>query len=276
MVKYTYDFLEFPEGNPKPRTTGLTLTRDPSMGLSELQIYLESRAEFLDYTKFRSMVPRLYPEQLTRDKIALYHEFDVGVTNGGMVFQFAWLQHKEEEFFDYVADIGFDAVEINFGLTDIPRDDILNAIGRLNKLGLKSVFEWGRKYPTFDLDLDEDWGELSDVLEVGADFIVFEQGELEWALEHGADKNPDDPLIELVNRVGKEKIWFEVNQDPHIAWVLSTFGADANIGPNLAHDQVPWVEPMRRGLGRATMNIALDQWTDHSDTTDARRTRKVK
>lgn len=274
MVKYAYDFIEMEEGIPKPRTTGLTFIRDPGMGVREQRIYLEGSAAFLDYAKFRNVTPRMFPETLIKEKIDLYNEFDVGVMSGGMFFQFCWLQRKLDEYFNYIAEIGYAAAEINFGLTDIPRDDILSSIARMNELDLKSIFEWGRKYPTRDLDLDEAWDELSDVLEVGVDFIVFEQGELEWAIDRDAGQKSNDPLVELVNRVGKEKVVFEVNKEPHIDWVIATFGSDANLGPNLGHNQVLWIEPMRRGLGRATSYRALDKWTVRGNSTDDLRKRK--
>lgn len=170
--------------------------------------------------------------------------------------------------------MGYSAAEVSFGLTDIPRDDVLNSIRRLNELNIKSIFEWGRKYPTRDINIDDEWDELSDVLEVGVGFVVFEEGELEWAIGRKAGERSDDPLVELVHRVGKEKVVFEVNKDPHIEWVLSTFGPDANLGPNLLHDQVLWIEPMRRGLGRAVHYSALDKWTVRGNSSDDRRRRK--
>jgi phosphosulfolactate synthase len=248
--------------------------RDPGMGVKAQKLYVEGCAQFLDYVKFRNVTPRLFPEQLIKDKIALYNEYDVGVMSGGMFFQFSWLQYKLDQYFDYIAEIGYAIAEINFGLTDIPRDDVLNSIRRLNELDLKSTFEWGRKYPTRDLDLKEAWDELGDVLEVGVDYVVFEQGELEWAIDRNTGAKSDDPLVELVNRVGKEKVVFEVNKEPHIEWVLSTFGDDANLGPNLLHDQVLWIEPMRRGLGRSANYRALDKWTVRGNRTDDRRRRK--
>lgn len=277
MTKYAYDFLEIPEGTKKPRQDGMTFVRDPGMGVTEMRMFLESSAAFLDYVKFRNVTPRLLPEELIKQKIALCHEFDVKVMSGGMFFQFSWLQRKLDEYFDYIAEVGYSAAEVSFGLTDIPRDDVLNSIHRLKDLGITPMFEWGRKYPTYEFDIDEAWDELKDVIDAGVGLVVFEQGELELAIDRGEKQKgtAKEPLVELAKRVGQERVVFEVNKNPHISWTLQTFGPRANLGPNLAPEQVLWIEPMRRGLGREVRYTALEKWTEPNNDPNARLRRKA-
>ena len=172
MQEYGYGFLEIPDPISKPRKTGMTFIRDPGISLTEQRMFLESAADFLDFVKFRNVTPRLYSEQLLQDKIALYREFGINIVAGDVVFQLSWLQRKLDQYYAYLVAHGFKAAEINFGCVDIPRDDVLAGIRKIRDLGMDAIFEWGRKFPTHDFDVEGAWEEINATLDAGAGYVV--------------------------------------------------------------------------------------------------------
>lgn len=57
-------------------------------------------------------------------------------------------------------------------------------------------------------------------------------------------------LLDLIKRVGLEKIVFEAESVAHQVWLFKTFGPDVNMGPNIDMDLVIKFEPTRRTLSR--------------------------
>jgi len=257
MNRYAYDFLDIPEARPKPRTRGLTFVRDPGMGLTAQNIFLEDSGEFVDYVKFRNVTPRLYRESLLIEKITRYQRHGIRTMSGGIFFQFAWIQKKLDKYFPYLTEIGFDAIEVGYSMLDIPKSDKLNAITKIRELGIDVIYEWGKKFPTEQLQVKRSLDEFRELISAGANYIVIEWGEIEKLLESGGG-DAGKPLVDLVNQVGLEKVVLEVETDSQIAWVLKQFGRDANIGPNIAPEKVLWLEPMRRGLGKTVKYSVFD------------------
>ncbi|MBI3938725.1 MAG: phosphosulfolactate synthase [Betaproteobacteria bacterium] len=251
MTKYAYDFIEIAERASKPRDRGLTFVRDPGTGLTAQRIFLESAGEFVDYVKFRNVVPRLFRESLIKEKIALYKQNGVRVMSGGIFFQFAWRQQRLDRYFSYLVEIGFDAAEVGYSMLDVPKKDKLDAIAKLRSLGIEVIYEWGKKFPGVPLEVEGSARELEELLKAGVSRIVIEGGEIQLLLDAQDRDKAAQRLVDLVNRIGADKIIFEVDNEAHIAWVLKKFGPDANIGPNISPEQVLWLEPMRRGLGKA-------------------------
>ena len=259
MTKYAYDFIDIPEGRPKPRTKGLTFVRDPGMGLTSQDIFIEDAGDFVDYVKFRNVTPRLYRESLIKEKIERYQRNGIRTMSGGIFFQFAWLQKKLDRYYPYLTEIGFDAVEVGYSMLDIPKKDKLGAITKLRKLDIEVIYEWGKKFPTEPLDVKRSIKEFRELIAAGANYIVIEWGEIEKLIDAGGKDASGKTLVDLVNQVGLEKIVLEVETDSQIAWVLKQFGQDANIGPNIAPEKVLWLEPMRRGLGKSVKYSVFDK-----------------
>src|SRR3990167_4054921 len=105
-MKQAMDFLSVIERAGKPRKNGLTLVRDPGFGLQLLRAHLETAAPFIDYAKVRNITPRLFPESLLIDKIALYREHDIEMFFGGIMFEAAYLEEKVDEAIGYAVRVG--------------------------------------------------------------------------------------------------------------------------------------------------------------------------
>jgi phosphosulfolactate synthase len=254
------DFIEIAEREPKPRKVGLTLVRDPGMGLSEQRMFLESVGEFVDYIKFRNLTPRFFRESLISEKMELYRHYQVKVFTGGIFFEFAWLQGKLEQMYQFIERMGFEAIELSDNIIPISEEDKLFHAKRCADMGLEVIYEWGKKYPTEPLKVNVALREIEALFAKGVSKIILEAGEIDMLIGPKGEKESACLLTELIKRVGMDRIIPEVENDAQQTWLLKTFGPDVNLGPNINPDQVVWLEPMRRGLGRATHYSSMDKW----------------
>jgi len=258
--KYAMDFIELMERSPKPRQSGLTLVRDPGMGTLQTRAFLESAAEYVDYIKFRNVTPRLFSEELIKDKIKLNQEFNVKVFTGGIYFEIAYLQGVIDQAFEYAAEMGFDAAEISDNLVPITMEQKIDFVKRCGSKGLEVFFEWGKKYPEKPLVVEEAAEEIMSLIDAGVSRVIVEESEIDQLLGKKCEKKEAERLFQLFDKVGIDKLVLEISTQEQEVWLLQNFGRDINLGPNIAPDEVVWLEAMRRGLGRKVNYSALDKW----------------
>jgi len=259
-MKYAMDFLEITERESKPRTSGLTLVRDPGMGLLETDAFLESAGFYVDYIKFRNVTPRLHSEALLKDKISKYKAYQIKTFAGGIYCEMANLQGIWKKALDYLVELNFDALEISDNIVPFTFQQKLDMVKEAQSLGLEVIFEWGKKWPNGPLDPTEAAKEINNLLDAGVSKVVLEEAELNVVLGPKADSPYANLLLELIDKVGQENLIMEAVESAQQIWLLKKFGPTINIGPNVNPDEVLWLEPMRRGIGRKVDYIALEKW----------------
>lgn len=256
-MKPAMDFIEIIERSAKPRKTGLTLVTDAGFGQQMLRGYLETTAPFIDYAKIRNVSPRLYPESMLLDKVALYGEYGVDVFFGGILFEMAYVQGKLDQAIGYAAKVGVKTAEISENIISLSVEKKLGFVQRYRDAGLRVFYEWGKKYPTEPLDLRTAVDEIRQVLAHGAFKVILEQSELTVLFK---SEGGSSVLKELIAAVGAEHIVFETPNTEEQMWLINELGPDVNLGPNIALEGVLWLEPMRRGLGRASGYTAFNKY----------------
>ena len=256
-AKPAMDFIEILERSSKPRTSGLTLIHDPGFGLQMVRAHLETAAPYLDYAKMRNVTPRLFPESLLRDKIALYREFEVELMFGGIVFEMAYLQGNVDKAIAYATQVGVKTVEISENLISLPMEVKRNFVRRYCDKGLEVFYEVGKKFPTELLEPSRLADEIHQFIADGVSKIILEQAELSLLFKSEAGTAV---LKQLVSAVNPDLIIFETGNSEEEVWLINELGPDVNLGPNIKLDQVVWLEPTRRGLGRASGYTALTKY----------------
>lgn len=259
-MTYAMDFLEIGEREAKPRSEGLTLARDPGYGPKHLDALLESAALYVDYIKFRNLVPRLWPEALLREKVALLARYEVKSFLGGIYGEYAFLQDKWDRAIDYLAEIGCSAFELSENYVEFGSAEKRRQLGRLNALGFDVLYEWGRKKPEAPLDPERAADDIKEMLDGGVTRIILEEGEVDALLGPDGLSPEAKRLDALLDKVGMAPIIFESTQPAQQMWLLKNYGSNVNLGPNLLLDEVFWLESHRRGLGRKVDWFALDPW----------------
>ena len=253
MNQRALHFVDIPERSKKPRKVGLTLARDLGLGYDMAASWVEAEGEFIDYMKIRHLYVLLMSageDDLTRRKIKLYRKHDIDVNPGGIVFELAFLSNAVEKTFETLADLGFTAVELSENIIPLTLEQKINAIKQAKAQGLKTLFEVGEKYPTGDLNVDLAARDMLTMLDAGCDLLILEKSQLDMCLGQKGEKPQAQLLLDLVERVGFEKIVFEAESTPHQVWLFKTFGPDVNMGPNIDMDLVIKFEPTRRTLSR--------------------------
>lgn len=253
MPERALHFLDIPTRSEKPRSRGLTLARDYGISFREAEDWMESAGAFIDYVKMRHLFSLLMSEDeddLTRRKIKLYREHDVHVNPGGIVFEIAFVQNQVPRTFETLARLGFSAVECSENIVPMDIEDKIEGIRVAKRNGLKVMFEIGEKYPEGPLDVELVARDISTMLDNDCDLIIVERSLIEQSLGERGESHEAARLEQLVDRVGLDPLVWEAEAVPHQAWLIRTFGAEVNLGPNLEPNHINKLEATRRTLSR--------------------------
>lgn len=246
-----FSFLQVPARPPKPRSTGITIVEDVTIGMRATKDVVEHSDELIDYMKIAdhaALVAR-HSKDWLKGKVDYYHANNIKTKPGGVIFEVAVLQNKVELYMERVKDLGFDGVEIS--------DDVLppmsaktraGYIKTAQRFGLEPFTEVGRKDPTTPLKADELIAIIKSDLEAGAKFVTLENSDIAYSLKTGDFK----PVEQIARDVGLDQITFEVgpNDWPGLARVLfKTFGPNINV-ENVLLETLRHVDALRRGMSR--------------------------
>jgi len=237
----------------KPRESGLTVIVDRGLGLQAEKDFLDLTAGYTDLAKIITGTSALISSQKLREKIDLYHRYDVLPFPGGQFLEYAIAKDKAREYFSDVIKAGFRLVEVSDNLIDISSDKKYSLIKMASQeYGLKVLGETGSKKVSSDLrKLIED---IKGCLSCGAWKVMFEAAEL---FENGRFKNEAAKTIS--QEVDIKKIIFEL-PGPWISkitisdiyslqcWLIENLGSEVNIA-NVEPSEVLCLEAERTNLG---------------------------
>ena len=253
MTERALHFLEIPTRGGKPRQSGFTLARDYGIGFHEAEDWMESVGGFIDYVKMRhvfTLTASLDPADLMLRKIKLYTENQVEVNPGGIVYELAFLQGQVDHTFETLRQMGFTAVECSENIVPLTLEDKVAAVRSAKKNGLKVLFEVGEKYPDGPIDVEMASRDITTLLAQDCDLVIIERSLIEQSLGVKGEKKEAARLEELARNVPVDKIVWEAEAIPHQAWLIKTFGADVNLGPNLEPNYIAKLEATRLSFSR--------------------------
>jgi phosphosulfolactate synthase len=254
------DFLQIPERSGKPRSSGLTLVRDPGMGVHQVESFVESAGQYVDYVKFRNLTPRLHSEESLKQKIAIYQQADVPVFAGGIYIEMAFLQGVLDKALDYLREMKFDAVELSDNIVPFSIEQKLDIVRKCTDRGVTVLCEVGQKWPDKPFDVLGMAADIETLKEAGVSKVIIEEGEIDRMITGKGNTAETSKLFDLVERVGQDCLIFEAVRSDQQSMLIKNLGADVNIGPNVAPEEVLWLEPMRRGLGRSVGYFCMEPW----------------
>ncbi|HZA70559.1 MAG TPA: phosphosulfolactate synthase [Nitrososphaeraceae archaeon] len=103
--------------NNKPRYEGLTHTVD------KLQFFdketFKILASFIDEIKIHNTYPLLISDNLLQKRISYYHDFEIKVSTGSTLTEYAISDNCFDKFIDEASEIGFDIIEIGENNVDL-------------------------------------------------------------------------------------------------------------------------------------------------------------
>jgi phosphosulfolactate synthase len=244
-----------PPRSKKPRTRGLTSMIDfgPDTfgwtgGEHGIRGLLECAADYIDYAKIYAMNALLLPRETVRRAARAYRDSDIAPFAGGILFEYAWQKGQVPEMIQHLHELGLTGIELSENYVELTADERAREIERLQRNGLKVVYEFGRKNPVEPMSFDYVAGLVEEVGRMGIDHITVEQCEIDLLAANSADA-----LGELRSQTWFDRLLIEV--DPYRfpqqhAQIIRDFGPEVNLA-NVTPGQVLRLEGLRCGIGRA-------------------------
>lgn len=244
-----------PDRITKPRKNGITMMLDKGMGLNAVEDLLEVSGEYVDLAKFGWGTSALHNRDLIKRKAEMYLSYDITPYPGGTLFELAYLKNKFDEFLNEADKLGFKAIEISDGSTNISQEDRKNAIIEAKKHGFLVITEVGKKDPSEDhkLDVSNRIDLINFDIDAGADKVLIEarEGGKDIGIYDECGNVKEDELEALAKTNGEKLIW-EAPLKNQQTYLILKFGANVNLG-NIAPEEVTALETMRCGLRGDTL-----------------------
>ncbi|KAJ4899825.1 Aldolase-type TIM barrel family protein [Raphanus sativus] len=271
---YRWKSFEENEDRPeKPRRYGVTEMRGPRYSVlsqNVLQEIFESMGQFVDGLKFSGGSNSLIPKSFIKQAIDMAHEHDVYVSTGD------WAEHVlrsggPSAFKEYVEEckqLGFDTIELNANLLEIPEDTLLRYVRMIKNGGLRAKPIFAVKFNKSDIpgrrnrafgsyvvpeprssefveDVDLLIRKAERCLEAGADTIMIDADDV----CKYADSIRADIIAKVIGRLGVEKTMFEASDAKLAEWFIKRYGPNVNL--YVDHSQIMDLECLRgRHLGK--------------------------
>lgn len=224
---------------------------DKGLGLETAESLMNISGEYVDYLKFGWGTSIVHEQDIIKAKVRMYLDHDITPYTGGTLFELAYMNDKLEEFFTEAHDLGFPAIEISDGSTNINHDDKLDCIKRAKREGFEVLSEVGKKNPELDKELaiEERIGYMQDELDAGSSLVIVEarEGGKNIGIFDKAGNAKEDEIDVILDRINPKKIlWEAPNKDQQVFFILK-LGNTVNLG-NVSSDDITSLETLRQGL----------------------------
>lgn len=256
------DFLDVPERSRKPRTKGITMVLpvEPHPIASNI---LEGYSEYIDIVKVldREMWA---PSSFVRSVITVYRKAGIDVQFGGIPFELARLEGKEDELAKAADELGVNVIEFETHVAKADSQQKKSGSSYLKRRGFKVVGEVGSKWfwkdetraTVSDIDADKTVESIGSFLDAGCD-LVYLEGRVVVNLigKNLENKAGQKQLLDVVSAFDASKLLFEVwgpemtlrSPAKYWAWLISKLGPETNFG-NVVPEAIAFLESARRGV----------------------------
>ena len=224
---------------------------DKGLGLETAESLMNISGEYVDYLKFGWGTSIVHEQDIIKAKVQMYKDHDITPYTGGTLFELAYMNNKLEEFFTEAHNLGFLAIEISDGSTNINHDDKLDCIKRAKQEGFEVLSEVGKKNPELDkeLTLEERIRYMQDELDAGSSLVIVEarEGGKNIGIFDKAGNAKEDEIDVILDKINPNRILCEApNKDQQVFFILK-LGNTVNLG-NVSSDDITSLETLRQGL----------------------------
>ena len=203
---------------------------DKGLGLETAESLMNISGEYVDYLKFGWGTSIVHEQEIIKAKVEMYKSHDITPYTGGTLFELAYMNHKLDEFFKEARELGFPAIEISDGSTNIHHNDKLNAIKRAKDEGFEVL-------------------SMQDELDAGSSLVIVEarEGGKNIGIFDKAGNAKEDEIDIILDKIDADKIlWEAPNKDQQVFFILK-LGNTVNLG-NVSSDDITSLETLRQGL----------------------------
>lgn len=210
----------------KPRNKGLTMVREPGIGLRALADVCEAQGDIIDTLKIPWGAMRCQPRELMRQKIQLAKQFGIGYSTGGILERVLLLGNDAVlRFLDETKTLGFEEVEISSGAIVIALEDKLELIRAVREFEMKPVPEVAMVFGVTEtkshlVNADVLVNKIQACIAAGAPKVVIE--------EEGLTQNVANWQTDIMFKIGAncplDKLVFEADDRQVYTWYMKHFG----------------------------------------------------
>ncbi|HEX7818352.1 MAG TPA: phosphosulfolactate synthase [Nitrososphaeraceae archaeon] len=244
--------------NNKPRLEGLTHTLD------KLQFFdretFKILASFIDEIKIHNTYPLLISDNLLQKRISYYHEYDIKVSTGSTLTEYAISGNYFDKFIEESARMGFDIIEIGENSIDLDIDKKKKFSDTILSKDLEFRWKIGKKDPRHQLGIDNTLVKVDDALNAGAKKVTLEANE---GISVGIyDQNGSviwNYVAALTNKYPPSTFIFEAPMASEQSALIAEFGQRVNLA-EVSMDNIASVESQRRRfLSKSSFGMSFTQ-----------------
>jgi len=244
--------------NKNPRQEGLTLTVDKLDSFDRENF--EILSAFIDQIKIYNTYPLLITDHLLQKRISYYHEFDIDVSTGSTLTEYAISENSLDKFITECSRIGFDIIEIGENSIDLDLDKKKRISDSILSADLKLNWKIGKKDPRPQIGIDTTLLKIDDAIKLGSKKVILEANE---GINVGIyDQNGSiiwNYVAALTSKYPPNTFIFEAPLASQQSALIAEFGQRVNLA-EITIDNVPSVETQRRGfLSKSSFGMSFSQ-----------------
>jgi phosphosulfolactate synthase len=251
-----FNLTQIPNRTQQPRTSGITMVMDKGLSINEVKNFMDGCSPHVDIVKLGFGTSYVTPN--LREKIELYHSYNVPIYFGGTLFEAFLIRNQFDDYIAVCKDYGISYVEVSDGSISIPHAEKCGYIEKLTKhatvlseVGSKDAAHIIPPYKWIELMRAE--------LEAGSSYVIAEAREAgNVGIYRGSGEVREGLVQEILTQIPEEKILWEAPQKAQQLYFLELIGCNVNLG-NIAPNEVIPLETMRIGLRGDTFDLYLDK-----------------
>ncbi|MFY9566438.1 MAG: phosphosulfolactate synthase [Nitrososphaeraceae archaeon] len=230
----------------KPRVEGLTFIIDKFQSLDKESFELLS--PFIDTVKIYGALPLLVPEMVLKKRIKFYHDFDVHVSTGSTIAEFAILENSITPLAKKAAEVGFDTLELGENNVDLLPEDKKKVVDVMTSQDLDVLWKVGKKDPRHQLSIEETLTKIDQAVALGSKKVVLEANEgLGVGIYDEKGSIKWNFVGALTARYPPNTFVFEAPFESQQSALIAEFGQRVNLA-EIRSDAITSIESQRRGF----------------------------
>ncbi len=253
---YNVDSLNLPKRTTRPRTAGLTMVMDKGLSLRQVEDYLDTSADFVDFVKL-GFGTSVITKHL-KEKIALYKQAGIKTYLGGTLFEAFVIRKKLDDYVKFAESLKLEMAEVSDGSIVLEHDTKCEYISKLSK-HFTILSEVGSKEEGIIIHPAKWIKMMTAELQAGSFKVIAEARE---SGNVGIFHRNGSAHVLLINKitakVPADSIIWETPQKPQQVYFIKLMGANVNLG-NISFEEVIPLETLRLGLRGDTFFTFLDE-----------------
>ncbi|HXB42165.1 MAG TPA: phosphosulfolactate synthase [Bacteroidia bacterium] len=254
-MKYNVDSLNLPKRSERPRNAGITMVMDKGLSLRQVEDYLSTSADFVDFVKL-GFGTSVITKNL-KEKISLYKQAGIKTYLGGTLFEAFLIRKKLDEYIKFAESLKLEMAEVSDGSIVLAHDKKCEHINKLSE-HFTVLSEVGSKEEGIIIHPAKWIKMMTAELEAGSFKVIAEARESgNVGIFHRNGSAHVMLINKITSKVPADSIIWETPQKPQQVYFIKLMGANVNLG-NISFEEVIPLETLRLGLRGDTFFTFLE------------------